>query len=97
MSNSTWHIENIITNKDLGIINLYIFDKCTQQYICTNKIDLTAIEDDLKAAVDSKIDNTLDNLLDKKVPTVVKTAMESQILYGGNSTATDGDYMLTQF
>ena len=81
----------IITDKDVGFISLYVFDKGSQHYVCTNKADMSALEAKVEAVVDIKFEEVLEDKLNEKVPTVVKTAIETQIIFGGNSTTTTAD------
>jgi hypothetical protein len=88
----------IITDKAAGFMSLYIFDEGIQGYICTNKTDLSVLEAKIGEAIESKFDEFTDEKLDarlaEKVPAEVKKAIETQIIFGGNSTTTTDDDIL---
>jgi hypothetical protein len=81
----------IITDPKLHYMSLYIFDKASQCYICTNKADLSILEDQIVTVVDTKLEEVLDDKLVEKVPQTVKTTMEAHVLFGGNSTTSIED------
>lgn len=90
----------IVTDEAMGFMSLYLFDRGIQSYVCTNKSDLdfADLEKKVAAVVEDKfeefVDETLDTRLTEKVPGVVKTVIETQILFGGNSTTTTADDIL---
>ena len=81
----------IVTDKAAGFISLYVFDKGSQQYVCTNKADMSVLEAKIDEVVDVRLEEVLDDKLSEKVPAAVKTTIETQILFGGNSTTTTAD------
>ena len=92
----------IVTDEDAGFISLYVFDEGIQGYLCTNKADMSVLEAKIETAVgekfdefvDDRFDEVLDSKLATKVPSAVKTIIETQILFGGNSTTTTADDIL---
>lgn len=85
----------IITDPKLHYMSLYIFDRSSQCYICTNKADLSMLEDQVVTVVDTKLEEVLDDKLVEKVPQTVKTTMEAHVLFGGNSTTSiEDDYIV---
>jgi hypothetical protein len=84
----------IITDPKLHYMSLYIFDRANQCYICTNKADLSILEDQIVTVVDTKLEEVLDDKLIEKVPQTVKTTVETHVLFGGNSTTSiEDDYI----
>ena len=75
----------IITDPVAKFMSLYVFDAGSQCYVCTNKADLSTLEAKIDDALNKRFDATLDSKLTEKVPGVVKTTLETQILFGGKS------------
>lgn len=88
----------VITDENVGFMSLYVFDEGIQGYVCTNKADMSVLEAEIEAVVNNKfdefVDETLDTKLAEKIPGAVKTAIETQVLFGGNSTTTTADDIL---
>ena len=65
--------------------SLYIFDKATQSYMCTNKTDLEILDADIERIVDNKLDIALATT----IPNKVRETLETNILFGGDANPND--------